>query len=166
MGLPDWARTGLDAGRRSLLPLALASFGGFVIWAGTVLLYDANGGQGPLAAIGGWSIARFASVFFVFFLGPVIYAVATWRLRFRGAFIALAGVGFLGPSLFVNSPWQSVNAEARYGYYDEGRGWLELGLAIYGVGWFLFVPAMTLVARTVWRRLRPQVPTEDLIAHT
>ena len=70
-----------------------------------------------------------------------------------------------GPALFVNSPWQSVNAEARYGYYDEGRGWVAFGLAIFGVGWFLFVPAITLVARMVWRRIRPPVPPADQIAH-
>jgi hypothetical protein len=159
------ARTALGAGRRALVPLAIASIGGFVIWAGTMLVYDANGGQGPLAAIGGWPIARFASIFCGYVLGPLIYAVATWRLGLRGAFIALAGVVFLGPALFVNSPWQTVNAEARYGYYDEGRGWIELGLAMFGVGWFLVVPAITLVARMVWRRIRRPVAAEDLIAH-
>jgi hypothetical protein len=165
MGPGHRARTALDAGRRSLVPLAFASVGGFVIWAGTVLLYDANGGQGPLAAIGGWPITRFASIFFVYVLGPPIYAVATWRLGIRGAVIALAGVGFVGPFLFVNSPWQSVNAEARYGYYDEGRGWIEFGLAIFGVGWFLVVPAITLVARMGWRRIRRPLAAHDPIAH-
>ena len=152
-----WTRTALAAGRRSLVPLAVASVGGFVIWAGTMLVYDANGGQGPLAAIGGWPIARLVSIFCGYVLGPLIYAVATWRLGLRGAVIALAGVGFLGPALFVNSPWQSVNSEARYGYYDEGRGWIALGLAIVGVGWFIIVPAITLVVRMIWRRIRPAV---------
>lgn len=100
MRMADWARTTADASRRWLAALALATFGGFLIWAGAILLYDAQGGQGPLAAIGGWPIVRFAYLFFVLVLGPLIYAVATWRLNVRGALVALVGVGFSAHSCF------------------------------------------------------------------
>jgi hypothetical protein len=153
----DWARIGSRIGRKWLLPLALASIGGFVIWAGSMFLYDAGGGQGPLAGLAGSPIVPWAFRFFVLVLGPLIYAVATWRHNLRGAFVALGGVGLIGPFLFLNSPWQTLDPEGRYGYYDEGRGWVEFGLLIYGVGWVLFIPAITVITRAFWPRLRPLV---------
>ena len=142
--------------RRWVRPLALATLSGFGMWAGAILLYDAAGGQGPLAPIADWAIVPLAFRFFMLFLGPILYAVATWRLAVRGAFIAFGGVGLLGPYLFLISPWQAVEA-GPLAYFDEGRGWMELGLLIYNVGCVLVVPALTLAVRSFWRSLRPTV---------
>jgi hypothetical protein len=142
--------------RRWLVALALTSLAGYLCWAGTFLLYDARGGLGLLAPVGGWPILPWASFFFVFVLSPLTYAVATWRLSIRGAIVAFLGVGIVAPVLWAISPWSSVDSQARYGYYDEGRGWIGFGLLLYNVIWPLIVVPTTFMVRWGWRRLRGQ----------
>jgi hypothetical protein len=145
--------------RASFVPFAVASAAGYLCWAGTLLLYDASGGLGPLAAIGGWPVLRVGEVFFYNLLGPTVYAVATWRFKARGALIALVGVGLVAPALWSISPWSHVDPGARFGgVYDEGRSWIAFGLLIFGIGWFFVVPPLTYVARWVWRRRHRNPP--------
>jgi len=146
------ARRIADVLRGSLVPLLWTSAAGFVAWAGALLLYDAAGNMGPLAAVGGWPFIGLLYLFFILVLAPVTYAVATWRLGVRGALIAFAGVELIGPTLWSLSPWSTVDQEARFGYYDETRGWVGFGLLLFGFGWFLIVPPITYLARAAWRR--------------
>lgn len=147
-------RSARSALRASLVPLAVASGVGYLRWAGALLLYDASGGLGPLAPIGDWPILGLVYGFSYLLLGPIIYAVATWRLNGRGALIALAGVAFVAPLLWWISPWSMVDPMARAGVFDDTRGWIGFGLEFLGIGWFFVVPPLTFLARRGWRKLR------------
>jgi hypothetical protein len=150
-----------DGLRRSLVPLALTSVAGFLSWAGALLLYDASGGIGPLAPIRDLPAISPAYTFFVIGLAPIVYAVATWRLNARGALIALVGIELTGPTLWSLSPWASVDAQARLGYFDETRGLIGFGLVAFGLGWFFVIPPLTYLVRGGWRRWQAGQRTSD-----
>jgi hypothetical protein len=84
-------------------------------------------------------------------LAPVVYAVATWRLGVVGALIALMGYEVFGPFLAYISPL-SDEPSVRLVCCDGVRSFLFVGSWVFGIGWFLIVPPITLVARWVWRR--------------
>jgi hypothetical protein len=136
-----------------LVALAVASLSGFVVVAGTFLVYDARGGLGPLAGVND-SILLFISRASSWFVAPVAYAVATWRLGLSGALAAGLGTLVLGPLLWGLTPSSSVDSSARLGYYDEGRGWIGLGLSLVLVSSFVIVIPITLIVRLIWRQSR------------
>jgi hypothetical protein len=87
-------------------------------------------------------------------VAPVAYAVATWRLGLSGALAAGLGTLVLGPLLWGLTPSSSVDSSARLGYYDEGRGWIGLGLSLVLVSSFVIVIPITLIVRLIWRQSR------------
>ena len=136
-----------------LVALAVASLSGLVVVAGTFLVYDARGGLGPLVGVND-SIMVLISRASSWVVAPVTYAVATWRLGLSGALAAGLGILVLGPLLWGLTPWSSVDSSARLGYYDEGRGWIALGLSLILISSFAIVVPITLVVRLIWRQSR------------
>ncbi|HEV8699165.1 MAG TPA: hypothetical protein VGQ89_15835 [Candidatus Limnocylindrales bacterium] len=136
-----------------LAAFALASISGFVAIAGTFLSYDARGGIGPLAAVDDSKLILISRVC-SYVVAPVTFAIATWRIGLLGALAAALGFVFLGPLLWGMSPWSSVDSSARLGYYDEGRGWIGLGLFLIVFLSFVIVVPITFVVRQIWRRSR------------
>ncbi len=136
--------------------LALASLAGYFAFAGALLVYDAGGGLGPIGSINDSNlllVIRACSLA----VAPATFAVATWRFGVLGAVAAALGMMILGPILWGVSPWSSVDSSARYGYYDEGRGWIGLGVYLVLVCSFVIVAPTTYVARWIWRRFRDPV---------
>lgn len=144
------ARRAAAAAAGLLVVLALASLASFVYVAGNVLIYDANVYQyGPLAGYSRYWTGVLGIALFV--LGPVVYAVATWRRGVVGALTTLAGFGVIGQVLAYISPL-SDEPSVRLACCDGVRSFIFLGSWVLGIGWFLIVPPITLVARWVWRR--------------
>lgn len=152
-----WAAT---AAPGFLVTLALASLAGFVAIAGTLLVYDARGGIGPLGWVNDSILPMISRVCFI--VAPVTYAVATWRLGVLGAVAAFLGVMFFGPLLWSMSPWDSVDSSARYGYYDEGRGWVALFRYLESFVSFVIVVPATFVVRWIWRSFRTRTKSSTL----
>ena len=136
--------------------LVLASIAGFVAFACALLVYDAGGGLGPLGSVNNpnlFLVIRASSLA----VAPATFAVATWRFGVLGAVASGLGVMILGPLLWSVSPLSSVDSSARYGYYDEGRGWVGLGFYVILVCSFVIVAPTTYVVRWIWRRFRHPV---------
>lgn len=92
-----------------LVALALASLSGFVVLAGTFLVYDARGGLGPLVSLND-SILLLISRASSYLVASVTFAIATWRRGVLGALAAGLGVLILGPVLWGITPWSSVDS--------------------------------------------------------
>jgi hypothetical protein len=135
-----------------LLALALASLAAFVTGAGLVLIYDAEAfGYGPLAGYRGSSTDALRLALLV--LGPVLFALATWRLGVVGALVALVGYVIIGPWLAVMSPLHD-EPSVRLVCCDGVRSLQFIGAAIIGIGACLIVTPITLVVRWIWRHSR------------
>lgn len=143
-----------------MVTLAVSALVGFLGSNASVLAYDADTGHGPLARIDSPLLDNLSWAPAV--LAVIVFAVATWRLGFRGALIALVGFAIGGPILFnLLSPWSSEPPELLV-CCDGVRSLQAYSSAIAGFSVFLVVPAATLAIRRMWRRYRPAAIPESM----
>ena len=133
-----------------LLALGLASLAGFVTAAGFVLIYDADLAQ---LVAGHRDSSTGAPKLALLVLGPVVFALVTWRLGVVGALVALVGYGIIGPWLAATSPLHD-EPSVRLVCCDGTRSLQFLAAAIIGIGCCLVVAPITLVVRWIWRHYR------------
>ena len=86
-------------------------------------------------------------------LGPVVFAVATWRLGIVGALVALVGYGIIGTWLAVMSPLRE-EPSVRLVCCDGTRSLEFFGAVMIGIACCLIVTPITLVVRWIWRHYR------------
>ena len=135
-----------------LVTLAVASLAGFVTIGGLLLIFDAEVyNYGPLAAYGGSSIdvLRWA----LLGLGPVVFALATWRLGLVGALVSLAGYVLIGTLLAWMSPLRD-EPSVRLVCCDGVRTLTFFSVPIIGICECLIVSPITLIVRRIWRKSR------------
>lgn len=153
------AQRAATAPRGLLVVLAVAALAGFVLVAQIVFSHNATVyGVGPLAGLSGSQIDVLE--WYQVILGCAIFAAATWRFGVVGALVAFAGYAIVGPLLADMSPLSDEPSvlSVRTECCDALRGWADGGAALGGVFFLFLVTPITLVARWMWRLLRPANP--------
>jgi hypothetical protein len=153
------ARRAAAAAPGLLVVVAVAALGGFVFVAVNVSYLDAVSYQpsGPLAGYSRELINDLLPAAFV--LGALIFAGATLRFGLVGAFAALVGYGIVGLVLAEMSPLsQDPGPPGAPGYVYTGvRTSAFVVLPFVGIGLFVVVVPITLVARWISCHSRPAI---------